>query len=927
MSRDGADRNASLGRRRFPLCAVIALLMAAVVILPPAEAQPAPPNGAPPGRWTALDTGTTASLAAVSFSDPLVGHVVGAGGTILATADGGKTWQPQAACTTGKTCEGASSDRITVDLTGVGLWDADRGVAVGADGTIVSTANGGKIWTARFACERTQPCQLGSADRSTADLTAVSVVAPSHAYAVGKAGTILASDDHGRTWRRLPTCGVDTPAGGACAEGPAPKQPADLLAVTATSARGAHAVGAAGTMFVTTDGGKTIYRVGICVEGCDPPIVPVEEQLKDVEQGILRPPFQPPLITTDLAGVAVPRPRHSSIYALGTAGAIFTPAFKGANRWTPQFACTNTDPCVSSSPDRVRADLRALAFPNDLAGYAVGDGGTIVSLTRAPAPPGASADGSGLGALGRWRPDHSATTNDLNAVAFPTPDTGYAVGDAGTVVKRSGAALRVEVKHIQPAQGPTVGRTKVTITGKGFTGATAVYFGRLRASGHTVDSDNQVTATAPAWAAGAVQVSLATPRGPSPGVATARYTYIAPSGGAWEPTASCSPACPGPAVALPSGKVVAAGGADRGPGSAATGVYDPKTRTWTAGAPLAHARTDHTVTALVDGRVLVAGGYTNVSAPGRIPDLSPRLHAEVYDPRAGTWSPAGELSEPRSDHAATLLADGRVLASGGRAGAAQPGAEIWDPGSGAWSPTASMGTARVGHTATRLGDGTVLVVGGCNPTCSGPLNSAEIYDPASQRWRTVAPLKAAHAFHTATVMANGEVLVVGGVAEGEKALAAVERYDPKKGTWTQTSPTHVPRALHSATVMGDGRLLVAGGVTNDPTLDEGGDLTGEPVASAEVYDPDTDRWSLVSEMPSPRALDTAVSLQNACGRECGKVLLAGGTESSEPLLVYKPTRAGTSRAGIVDREVVFFLGAGLVAVLAALVLARRARRR
>lgn len=918
-----------------PLGIGMALLFS-VAALPVARAQPVdtvpaePTAGATgeaaPGRWTALSTGTTADLAAVSFSDPSAGHVVGAAGTILATTDGGRTWKAQTACTAGKTCLRSSSDRLTADLTGVAFWDRGHGVAVGAGGTIVSTEDGGRNWAPRLACERPRNCQAGSPDRTTADLTAVSVAAPSHAYAVGKAGTMLASDDYGRTWRRLPGCGLDSEVGRPCGEGPPAKDPPDLFGVTATSARSVHAVGARGAMFKTGDGGRTMYRIGVCVEGCDPPVVPVEEQLKELQQGILAPRFQPPLITTDLAGVALPDPRRSRLYAVGAAGTILTNAF--SSRWAPRFACATTEPCVSSSPDRVRSDLRAIAFPNDVAGYAVGAGGTIVSLMRPSAPSRGSGDTATLGALGRWRTDDGATTNDLHAVAFPTPDTGFAVGDAGTVVKRSRQAPGVQIEDIEPARGPTVGRTKVTITGKGFTGATGVYFGPLRSLGHTVDSDKQVTAIAPARAAGVAHVTVSTPAGPSPGVAAARYSYNAPLGGTWERAASCSPACPGPAVVLRDGRVLAAGGPFRRAGSATAGIYDPRTRTWTGGAPLAQARSEHSVTALADGRALVAGGFANLSAPGRVPDLSPRLGAEVYDPRAGTWGPAGDLGEPRFDHSATLLADGRVLVTGGRSGAGQSGAEIWDPRTGAWRPTASMATGRFAHTASRMAGGTVLVAGGCSPTCQAPGDSAEIFEPTSQRWRRVAPMKVARGAHTANVMANGDVMVVGGVTNGEKAVASAERYDAKKGTWTKTAHMHVPRALHSATVLGDGRLLVAGGVTDDPAREGGGDLAGDVVASAEVYDPGTDRWSLVSEMPSPRALDAAVPLRTACGRDCGKTLMAGGTESSEPLVLYQPAEADieASASGI-GGGVVLLSAAGLVAILGAFMLARRARRR
>ena len=63
----------------------------------------------------------------------------------------------------------------------------------------------------------------------------------------------------------------------------------------------------------------------------------------------------------------------------------------------------------------------------------------------------------------------------------------------------------------------------------------------------------------------------------------------------------------GPAVVLADGRLVAPGGylGDKG-----VDLFDPTTGTSTAITPMSIGRTDHTVTALADGRVLVAGGTT-----------------------------------------------------------------------------------------------------------------------------------------------------------------------------------------------------------------------------------------------------------------------------------------------------------------------------
>ena len=85
-------------------------------------------------------------------------------------------------------------------------------------------------------------------------------------------------------------------------------------------------------------------------------------------------------------------------------------------------------------------------------------------------------------------------------------------------------------------------------------------------------------------------------------------------------------------------------------------------------------RRGHTATRLADGRVLIAGGE---NGSGTLNET------EIYDPAAGTFSAAANMTTARADHSATLLADGRVLIAGGNnGGASVASTEIFDPASG-----------------------------------------------------------------------------------------------------------------------------------------------------------------------------------------------------------------------------------------------------
>jgi alpha-tubulin suppressor-like RCC1 family protein len=84
------------------------------------------------------------------------------------------------------------------------------------------------------------------------------------------------------------------------------------------------------------------------------------------------------------------------------------------------------------------------------------------------------------------------------------------------------------VTDVSPNIGATAGGTPVSLTGVGFTGATAVKFGTKSASSFTVNSATSITAVAPAGAAGTVDVIVSTPAGTSAASSSDKYTYRAP---------------------------------------------------------------------------------------------------------------------------------------------------------------------------------------------------------------------------------------------------------------------------------------------------------------------------------------------------------------------------------------------------------------
>jgi plastocyanin len=71
------------------------------------------------------------------------------------------------------------------------------------------------------------------------------------------------------------------------------------------------------------------------------------------------------------------------------------------------------------------------------------------------------------------------------------------------------------IKKLTPKKGPEAGGTPVTITGSGFTGATAVKFGAVAAMSFNVISDTSISATSPSEPKSTVNVTVTGPGGTS----------------------------------------------------------------------------------------------------------------------------------------------------------------------------------------------------------------------------------------------------------------------------------------------------------------------------------------------------------------------------------------------------------------------------
>ncbi|HYJ04959.1 MAG TPA: YCF48-related protein [Chthoniobacterales bacterium] len=284
------------------------------------------------------------------------GWAVGDDGTILGSTNGGKTWNPQTSSNKGWL--------LSVSFTA----DGQHGWVVGGGGTILSSNDGGKTWNPQTS-------------ETKIDLYSVFFVPDAQrGWVVGRGGTILGSTDGGKTWFPQASGTHD-----------------DLSSVFfAANGRQGWAVGGGSTILSSNDGGKTWNaHTGS-----------TSEWLSEV------------FFTAD----------GQRGWAVGSDGAIVN-SMDGGATWNPQTSGT-------------KESLHAVFFTADgQRGWTVGSRGIILCTT----------DGGTT-----WNPQTSGTNVNLSSVFFTAAgQRGWIVGSGGIILSSSdGGKIWTTVKLYRRAPAP-----------------------------------------------------------------------------------------------------------------------------------------------------------------------------------------------------------------------------------------------------------------------------------------------------------------------------------------------------------------------------------------------------------------------------------------------------------------------------------------
>lgn len=154
------------------------------------------------------------------------------------------------------------------------------------------------------------------------------------------------------------------------------------------------------------------------------------------------------------------------------------------------------------------------------------------------------------------------------------------------------------------------------------------------------------------------------------------------------------------------------------------------------------------------------------------------------------------------------------------------------------------------------------------PLMQGLGINSELYDPETNTWRFTQRMNLARHFFTAALLPAGEVLAIGGrtlINNDSIPTATTELYDPTTERWSLVASMQYPRQNprgQNAQVLANRTVLVVG---------------GDNLGTSETYFPTANVWS------SPLSLGYSHYEGATALLSDGRVLVAGGTDFSSNL--------------------------------------------
>lgn len=333
------------------------------------------------------------------------------------------------------------------------------------------------------------------------------------------------------------------------------------------------------------------------------------------------------------------------------------------------------------------------------------------------------------------------------------------------------------------------------------------------------------------------------------------------------------------------------GGGGGAPGSAGQ---------FASGPDLNVGRFQHTATVLTDGRVLVTGGTDGQGLITESELYDPQANAwSLLSNIAANQNDAfmidatGQFATVRQLHQAVKLVDGRVLVTGGFGAerldaSGQPVGEmlksayLFDPGANKYTKVADMPENRGWHESALLSNGQVLVAAGLDQNVATSLITSAAYDASADTW-TSAQMAAKHTWGAALTCGNS-TLIVGGVdaANGGQGLginglpgSRVELFNAQGNAWQKGNDNRdqVFNMGRATDTQGKGFLAGGQGVNQQQ-----GSVT--ILGAIEIFDPTAGTWTTnQATLNTPRFVPEVAEINTT-----SDMLITGGVDGSNTVL-------------------------------------------
>jgi hypothetical protein len=168
---------------------------------------------------------------------------------------------------------------------------------------------------------------------------------------------------------------------------------------------------------------------------------------------------------------------------------------------------------------------------------------------------------------------------------------------------------------------------------------------------------------------------------------------------------------------------------------------------------------------------------------------------------------------------------------------------------GSWTQKADI-PAPTSTPASCVADGILYVMGGHDDrAASNALQTVWAYNPQTDMWTNRAPLPSPrHFLGQCAAVVDGMIYLVGGSGPGRPGtpVLPVAAYNPRTDTWTNLADIPTGRKVLTACAV-DGIVYAIGGH----------DADNHPVASVEAYDPKSNQWTTKTSAPYAAGFLTA----------------------------------------------------------------------